>query len=513
MVLMLISLFCDMFIRKKKNKSGKISVQVIDKSLGKYTVLHTVGSSADLKIIEQYVDLGYRWIKEHQGLQELDFTNDKEHFDRLADSITHLELAGVGLLLGKIFDDIGFNTIEDDIFRYLVYSRLVFPRSKLKTTEFLARYHGIYWSEDAVYRYMDKLYNKQKEKVQEISFQHTLKILGGELKLVFYDVTTIYFEIDAEDELRKTGYSKDGKAQHPQIVLGLLVSENGYPLAYDIFEGNKFEGHTMLPVIEAFKKKYSLDKLVIIADAGLLSAANIDELKKKNYDFILGAKLKMESKEMQQQILALKLKNGQSRMLHRGDLSLVVSYSDSRAKKDCHNREKGVKRLEKQIKSGKLTKANINNRGYNKFLSLEGEIQVALDLQKITEDQKWDGLKGYLTNSNLTEEQIITNYRELWKIEKAFRVAKSELKIRPVFHRLKRRIEAHICITFVAYKVYKELERVLKERDADISAGKAIEIAMSIFAIYFAVPSSKERIKRLLLLSEEQKHLANLFGF
>jgi hypothetical protein len=220
-----------MFVRKKKNKSGKISVQVIDKSLGKYTVLHTVGSSADLKIIEQYVDLGYRWIKEHQGLQELDFTNDKEHFERLADSITHLELAGVGLLLGKIFDDIGFNTIEDDIFRYLVYYRLVFPRSKLKTTEFLARYHNIYWSEDAVYRYMDKLYNKQKEKVQEISFQHTLKILGGELKLVFYDVTTIYFEIDAEDELRKTGYSKDGKAQHPQIVLGLLVSENGYPLA------------------------------------------------------------------------------------------------------------------------------------------------------------------------------------------------------------------------------------------------------------------------------------------
>ncbi len=506
-------LFCGMFIRKKKNASGKISVQVIDKSLGKYIVLHTVGSSSDPATIEQYVRLARQWIKERQKVQEFDFTNEREQIERLADCITHWEMAGVQLLLGKLFDDIGFNVIKDDIFRYLVYYRLVFPRSKVKTTEFLARYHGIFWSEDAVYRYMDKLYKKQKEKVQEISYKHTLKILGGELKLVFYDVTTIYFEIDNEDNIRKTGFSKDGKAQHPQIVLGLLVSENGYPLTYDIFEGNKFEGHTMLPVIEAFKKKYSLEKLVIIADAGLLSASNVEELKKEKYEFILGARLKTEKKEIQQQILSLELKNGQSHKLQKDDLYLVVSYSEDRARKDSYNREKGLKKLEKLLKSGKLTKENINNKGYNKFLTLQGNIQVALDSQKVQQDQKWDGLKGYLTNSDLTEEQIITNYRQLWNIEKAFRVAKSELKIRPIFHRLQRRIEAHICITFAAYKIYKELERVLAERKATISAAKAIEIAMSIFAIYFEIPHSKERFRKLLLPSDEQKYLAELFDF
>jgi transposase len=360
---------------------------------------------------------------------------------------------------------------------------------------------------------LDKLYKNQKEKVQEISYQHTLKILGGSLKLVFYDVTTIYFEIDNEDNLRKTGFSKDGKAQHPQIVLGLLVSENGYPLTYDIFEGNKFEGHTMLPVIEAFKKKYSLDKLVIIADAGLLSVSNVEALKKEKYEFILGAKLKTEKKEIQQHILSLELKNGQRFKLQKDDLYLVVSYSEDRAKKDRYNREKGLKKLEKLLKSGKLTKENINNKGYNKFLILQGNIHVVLDSHKVMQDQKWDGLKGYLTNSDLTEEQIITNYRQLWNIEKAFRVAKSELKIRPVFHRLQRRIEAHICITFAAYKIFKELERVLAERKATISATKAIEIAMSIFDIHFEIPHSKEHLRRRLLLSDEQKYLAKLFDF
>lgn len=506
-------LFCGMFVRKKKNSSGKICVQVIDKVLGKYKVLHTVGSSSDAVIVEKYEKDARQWISKKKGAIEFDFTNERAQFARFADSIVQFELAGVRLLLGNLFDNIGFNAINDDIFRYLVYYRLVYPRSKFKTTEFLARYHGIFWSEDHVYRYLDKLYNNQKEKVQSISFEHTMKALGGQLRLVFYDVTTIYFEIDLDDDLRKTGYSKDGKAQQPQIVLGLLVSEYGYPLTYDIFEGNKFEGHTMLPVIKAFKAKYSLEKLVVVADAGLLSATNINELRDEQYEFILGARLKKEKKEIQNLIFSLRLKHGESRVLPKDDLKLVVSYSDARAKKDAYNRNKGLRKLERMIKSEKLTKANINNKGYNKFLTMEGDIRVTLDEQKIAEDQKWDGLKGYLTNSDLSKEQIIENYAQLWNIEKAFRIAKSELKIRPVFHRLQRRIEAHICITFAAYKIYKELEKVLKEKGATISAGKAIEIALSIFELKFELPHSKEHIGKLIMLNDEQKYLAKLFGF
>lgn len=145
---------------------------------------------------------------------------------------------------------------------------------------------------------MDKLYSNQKELLQKVSYEHTRKVLGGFISVVFYDVTTLYFQIDDEDEIRKRGFSKEGKHQNPQIVLGLLVGIDGYPLAYEIHQGNKFEGHTMLPIINAFKTKYNLDRIIIVADSGLPSSSNIKELREKGYEFILGARIKKESESI-----------------------------------------------------------------------------------------------------------------------------------------------------------------------------------------------------------------------
>jgi transposase len=296
-------------------------------------------------------------------------------------------------------------------------------------------------------------------------------------------------------------------------VLGLLVSKDGYPLAYEIFEGNKFEGHTMIPVLEAFREKYNLSQLVIVADSGLLSKSNINDLQQKGYEFILGARIKNESDVIRKKVLALKLENGQSTTIKKNDLKLIVSYSEQRAKKDRYNRERGLRRLEKQIRTGRLTKSSLNNRGYNKFLKLEGEISITIDKEKLAQDAHWDGLKGYITNAKLNKDQIIENYQHLWHIEKAFRISKSDLKIRPVYHRLQRRIEAHICISFVAYKIYKELERQLQTMKADLSSTKAIEIAENIFEIEATLPGSGKTIRKTLLLTDEQKYLAVLFGF
>jgi transposase len=390
-------------------------------------------------------------------------------------------------------------------------SRLTYPVSKLKTSDYLGKYHDLDYPVQQIYRYMDKLHSTQKELVQMISYEHTKKILGDEISIVFYDVTTLYFEIDQEDELRKTGFSKEGKHQNPQIVLGLLVSKNGYPLAYDVFEGNKFEGHTMLPILDAFKEKYRLNQLVIIADSGLLSNANIEELQSKNYEFILGARIKNEKRDVQRSILSLDLKNGESAVVKKDNLRLIVSYSDDRSKKDCHNRKKGLKKLEKQIKTGKLTKSSINNKGYNKYLTMEGDVHIKIDYQKFEADAKWDGLKGYITNARLSKEDVLENYGHLWQIEKAFRISKTDLKIRPIYHRLQRRIEAHICLSFVAYKVYKELERQLKEKKTMLSPEKAIEIAKTIYQVK-AQPKGEE-VSHILLISKEQKNLAQLFNF
>ncbi len=502
-----------MFVRQKKNKSGVVSVQIIDKSSGKYKVLKTIGSSSNPSDIQVFLEEGKTFIKNHIGVQELDFTNTNSVIQSVLNNIISHKLVGVDLVLGRVFDEIGFNKIEDELFRDLVLYRLVYPKSKLKTTEYLYRFARKNYSEDEVYRYLDKLYNAHKEEVQQISFEHTKLVLGNEISVVFYDVTTVYFEVDDEDDLRKTGFSKEGKHQNPQIVLGLLVSKGGYPLAYDIFEGNRFEGQTMLPVIDGFKRRYNLEKLVIVADSGLLSNQNIEELQAKGYEFILGARIKNESKSIKNKILSLSLKNGESKIINKDDLKLIITYSDSRAKKDKHNRERGLTKLEKRIKSGKLTKSNINNRGYNKYLKLDGQVSVTIDQVKFNADAKWDGLKGYITNAKLGKDEILENYAHLWQIEQAFRIAKTDLKIRPIYHRKQRRIEAHICLNFVAYKVYKELERQLKLKKSDLSAEKVIEILQSIYQIEIKNPANDEIITKTILLTEEHQILQNLFNF
>jgi len=502
-----------MFVRKKKNKSGVVSIQIIEKRDGKSVLLKTIGSSAEPKEIQTLFEQGKVYVLQFGGQQVFQFEDEQQIVDAHFKALQSFRLVGPELLLGKIFDDIGFDQIKGELFRHLVITRLVLPVSKLKTADYLYRFNNEVIDVERIYRYLDKLYTQQKQIIEHISYAHTLQILGGKISIMFYDVTTLYFESEREDALRKTGFSKEGKHQNPQIVLGLLVSKGGYPLTYEIFEGKQYEGHTLLPVVEGFKARYKLEELVVIADAGLLSNDNIRLLQSKGYQYIIGARIKNETAQMQQKILANKPGNGQNICLHKDEYTrLVVSYSTARATKDAANRKRGLEKLEKQIASGKLTKANINNRGYNKYLCLTGDVKITINKQKYEQDAVWDGLKGYITNTTLKTDQIIENYRELWQIEKAFRISKTDLQIRPVYHRLQRRIEAHICIAFCAYKVYKELERQLKIKKAEWSAEKAIEITKTIYSVTIKTHLSDNLHTRLYIQKPEQQLLLNLFN-
>ena len=503
-----------MFVRKKPNKSGVISVQIIDKSSGKYVVLRTVGSSIDKIAIETLVRKAKLEILGIRGQSLLPFSEslENDYIDTLINNIESFHLIGPELLLGKIFDEIGFDAIPDILFRHLVIARLVYPVSKLKTADYLFKYKGVETSVYSIYRYLDKLHKSQIEQVQKISLTHTLKLFDNKIAIVFYDVTTLYFEASDEDDLRKMGFSKDGKHQQPQIVLGLLVSEGGYPIDYDIFEGSKYEGDTMLPIIEHFVTKHTPEQLVVVADAGLLSNKNVTALKAKGYQYILGARIKNETTTTKEKILSQVLKDNESTIIEKEDGSrLILSYKGNRAKKDAHNRKKGYEKLKEKVKSGKLSKNSINNKGYNKYLKLDGKVNITVDEEKYKDDAKWDGLKGYITNTKLSKVEVIEKYGQLWQIEKAFRISKSDLQIRPIFHYLKKRIEAHICISFAACKVYKELERQLKELKSTHSPEGVIDILKTIYMVSLQTPYSTDLHKRLILKTKEQIDLAEKF--
>jgi len=427
-------------------------------------VLKTIGCATTQRKIDELK------VKANQEIEllkkQITFfsSDDDELVDRLISSLSNSSVRTIGpeIIFGKIYDHIGFGVIDEDLFRHLVISRLAFPLSKLKTVDYLYRYQGVMLDVDTVYRFLDKLNNELKQQVEQIAFAYTKLILNGNISVVFYDMTTLYFEASDEDDLRKTGFSKDGKHQNPQIFIGLLVGLGGYAIGYDIYEGNTYEGHTLIPFIEKISKKFNLDKPVIVADAGLLTNDNIKALESKQYEYIIGARLKNETEKIKKQIIQYQYKNGTTISLDKiENTRLIVNYSDSRATKDFYNRQRGLKRLEKQIKAGRLTKSNINNKGYNKYLKLTGEVSIEIDYGKYKNDQVWDGLKGYITNTKLDNEAVIENYKNLWHIEKAFRMSKTDLRIRPIYHRLRKRIEAHICISFTAYSIYKELERVL----------------------------------------------------
>jgi transposase len=499
-----------MFVRRKKNSSGSFSVQIIQKVGRINKVVKSIGSSFDeteLDILERQAKLE---IERMQG-QTFLFSNDRDSSLKsiLSNVVNNeIELVGPDNILGRIYESMGYHKIGiDDLFRDLVMSRLVYPGSKLKTVDYLSRFKNKEVSVYSIYRYMDKIHKEFKEDVERITFNHFEKILGGHIGIVFYDVTTLYFEAPDEDDLRKIGYSKDGKHQHPQIKLGLLVGPQGYPLGYDIFEGSTYEGYTLIPVLENIQKKFSIGKPIVIADAGLLSGANIKALISHGYRFVLGGKIRNESKEIKDAIQKLEITEDNPGEVKKDGYRLVVSFSEKRLKKDAHNRKKGLEKLEKKVKNGKIDKSSINNRGYNKYLKLESEIKVAIDYTKYQLDARWDGLKGYLTNTDMKSKEVIAAYGNLWQIEKAFRISKTDIRIRPIYHRIPERIQTHICICFVSYAVFKELERLLKNRKVSFSANRAIELTKNMYQIRVFLPDSKTYTTVPLKPTQEQQEL------
>ena len=270
------------------------------------------------------------------------------------------------------------------------------------------------------------------------------------------------------------------------------MSEDGYPLSYSVFNGKQYEGYTMIPIIDDFVQRFNLTDFIVVADSGLMSETNVNLLESAGYKYILGARIRSESPKVKKWLLDIDREDGHcAEYVKRAGQRLIVSYSEARAKKNAHNREKGVARLRKAYAKGTLTNDKVNKRGYNKFLDISKDVMVSINYDKIAEDARWDGLKGYITNTNLDAKEVIKQYHGLWVVERAFRIGKSNLEMRPMFHFTPKRIEAHICICFVAYKVYKELERTLRMMEIGMSVDKVLFIAKTITTLKIRLPNGE----------------------
>ena len=519
-----------MFIWKKPNKSGTYTVKVMEKDpiTRKNRLVKTIGTSADPAVIRGLEQEAKDYILSlRDPILPMDYEdpaeNDLQHF-LTGLSNSQIRVIGPEMIFGRLYDKIGYGALNDEMFRNLVVCRLFNPGSKARTVDYLYRYLGKRYEISAIYRFLDDLcFRKEKDekgniiepegedikaKVEKISFEYTKQKCGGNISVVFYDMTTLYFESSEPDDLRKPGFSKDGKHSCPQIFLGLLVAAGGNPIGYEIYEGNIYEGNTIVPIVEKLAEKHGFSHPVVVADAGLLSKSNIKELQEKGYEFILGARVKNEPQAIKDMILGMRLSHGEVRAIDKSNgTRLIVSMSESRAKNDAHARAKGLARLEKKFKSGSLTKESINNRGYNKYLQLTGEVQVAIDYDKFYADSVWDGIKGYVTNTKLSKEDVISNYSNLWFIERAFRMNKGDLQARPIYHRLRNRIEAHICICFTAYTILLELERLLKAKQSKLTIYMAGELTRTMYQLNYQMPKSGRMMSILLQMDDKQKEL------
>jgi hypothetical protein len=329
-----------MFIRQRKNPSGSISVQIIDKSSGRYKVVETIGCAKDSKELEFYIAKGENRIKQLQPnlFDTVDFQNKKHRFLNIPNK--DISIVGPDIIFGHIMEYIGCNKAlkdlkEKELFTQLVISRIIEPGSKLNLIDYMYIYKHTNIDKNDIYRFLDTLNFKLKDKIEQCIFDYTSTIVGS-ITVSFYDVTTLYFEASSEDDLRKVGFSKDGKFTKPQILLGLLTSIEGYPLGFEIHQGNTYEGKTFIPILEKFQKKFNIDKPIVVADSGLLSKANIAELEKLKYKYILGARIKSSSNEIKQKIISLNLNEQKDidTILLSEFQEMIISYTLQRAKKE-----------------------------------------------------------------------------------------------------------------------------------------------------------------------------------
>ena len=534
-----------MFIRvKTSNKGATKYVQIVQsirkgervtqKIVRHMGVAYDEDELAQLKLLAKSIK-----IKLEAGGQQFLFkpeeiVNLKRSKEKYSDSDYQVNLknlleeqrliSGIHEAYGRLFDDFGYRNVILNparhqmavrIFSDIVLARIANPASKMASVDMLEEDFGITIDLDKVYRMMDKLDDQSIDRLKKITYQNTLNLFGGKIEVIFYDATTIYFESFTSDELKKCGYSKDNKFNQPQVLLALMVTKEGLPVDYQVFAGDTYEGHTLIPALTEIRKKYDIGRIVLVADSGMLSTDNISELEGlEKFEYIVGARLKNVDNQLKEEILDhdnyQEITPGYkiAYFTYQGK-KLVVSYSAKRALKDADDRRKALEKLKKKLKKSSSPKEYLFNSGYRKYLKVEGKSNLYLNEEKIAASSKWDGLQGVITNANLSGEEILARYNDLWTVEDAFRVSKHDLAVRPVFHWKPHRIKAHMAICFAAYSLVKHMQHRVRLQYKNLSTEK---IRQTLIRVQTSILFDKQKRIRYGLPSKMSKEARKIYS-
>jgi transposase len=443
-------------IRKVKTKSGSTAIQVVQYIGHRTKIAKHIGSSKDDLGINILRRRAIDWIDE-QTAQGTLFPEQKQRILIVERGecigVTHnsafqffmccIDECGLSHLPGLLLD--------------LAVMRLIEPASKVRSIELLSYYFGIKYSQ-RIYRNIPKLIT-YKTDIEHCAYNIAHEKFNEPFYFVLYDVTTLYFESFNADELKIQGFSKDNKSQQPQIVIGLLVTQSGFSLSYQVFAGNTFEGKTMLPVVEKFILDHPQTKPIIVADAAMLDEERLAELQEKKISYIVGARLANASLGLIKQIHnTLNEEHGAMARFPSRHGHLVCDFSHKRYKKELNDLNKLVQKAEELVaKQSSGTKA--------KFIKKISKEKIELNTALIEKRRLLLGIKGYCTDlsrQQLADELVIARYHELWHVEQSFRMSKFDLQARPIYHQKEDAIRSHVLICFVALMIEKYLELTTK---------------------------------------------------
>lgn len=448
--------------------SGKHTIQVVSKRLGKLTVHKHLGTFSRDEGKKILLEKAREYIKSQTGQEELFSPPEYLYLKNVV--ITQSQPLYLYCLLCRIYDHLGLNAYDDPLIRDLIVARVYQPQSKRETKEILSDLFGRDYSLTTIYRHLKTaLNNNLKEKFQTALISFAKRKLHDSLRLVFYDVTTLAFDSQTRGGLKDFGFSKDHRFTDVQIVVGLVVNHDGFPLYFDVFNGRTFEGHTFISVVKKVRSLLNNPDLVVVADAAMVSRFNVEELDKLHIGFIVGARLgnlpvKLQ-KEISSQVLGRDLETTTVNYLTH---HLICQYSKTRAAKDRSDREKQIAKAEAMI----ISPSTISGR-FRFVETVHGQYQINRTL--VEKATRLEGIKGYFTNTNLDEKTVIERYHDLWRIEKSFRITKTDLEARPIFLRLDKTIICHLIIVFAGLAICRYLEF-----ETGISIQKILKIAQKV---------------------------------